>query len=127
MEINSICIYCGVGCRLKYFVEKNKIIKVSPDNNDIVSKGKPCIKGLTINEVVDEGRIKEPILNKNGKVKKVTWENALKLIYNNIKNLSSNEIFLSGSGKITNEDNYIIQKFGRVVLQTNNIDSCCTR
>ena len=127
MNVLSTCIYCGVGCRLKYVVDNKKILKVLPDDSDPVSRGKPCIKGLTIHEAVDEGRITSPMINAKGRLKKISWKDAFDIIYKNISKLSPEEVFLSASGKITNEDNYIIQKFGRMVLNTNNIDSCCTR
>jgi len=49
----SSCIYCGCGCRLIYEVKDNKIIRVAGAPGDSVSEGRPCIKGLTINEVYD--------------------------------------------------------------------------
>ena len=126
-EIVSTCIYCGMGCRLKYIVDKDKLIKVLPCPEDSVSNGKPCIKGLSIHEVVDEGRIRKPMINKNGKLKEISWERAIDEIYKMMKSFSPDETFITASGKITNEDNYVIQKFVRSVLGTNNVDSCCTR
>lgn len=127
MEIISPCIYCGIGCKLKYIVEDNKIERVLPYDKDEISEGKPCIKGLTISEVVDSGRILKPMKRINGKLKEISWEEALFTIYKLISKYSPEEIFFTGSGKITNEDNYIIQKFARVVVKTNNIDGCCSR
>lgn len=62
-----------------------------------------------------------------GKLQKTSWQKALKFVYENIKDLAPEEIFFSASGKITNEDNYVIQKFARAVFKTNNVDSCCSR
>jgi formate dehydrogenase major subunit len=128
-KISSICPYCGCGCRLIFVVEKGKVKKVLPDQKDEVSRGRPCIKGLTLNEVLEKGRIKSPMIrkSKSSKLKKVSWGKAYEFIYKKIKNFSPEEIFFVASGKITNEDNYILQKFARVVIKTNNIDSCCSR
>lgn len=125
----SICPYCGCGCRLNYIVEKNKLAKIVPDPSDEVSEGKPCIKGLTVHEVFKKGRILKPLIrkSKNSKLKEVSWEKAYQFIYKKTKDLTSEEIFFGPSGKITNEDNYIIQKFARIVFKTNNIDACCSR
>ncbi|MHA1744208.1 MAG: molybdopterin oxidoreductase family protein [Candidatus Heimdallarchaeota archaeon] len=127
--VNSTCIYCGCGCRLNYQVEGRKIVKILPDKSDEVSEGKPCIKGLTINEVVDKGRNLYPLIRKDKKSKfrKVSWQKAYDFIYKNTYNLAPEEVFFVPSGKITNEDDYIIQKFARIVFKTNNIDSCCSR
>jgi len=125
-EIKSICIYCGCGCRLKFLVEGKKIKKVLPDEEDLVSKGKPCIKGLTIHEVVDKGRILYPMIRYGKKLKKVSWKKAYEYIQKNLKKLSPDEIFFALSGKVTNEDNFVIQKFARL-LGSNNVDACCSR
>jgi formate dehydrogenase (coenzyme F420) alpha subunit len=127
MEIISNCIYCAQACKLKYNVEKNKVIKVMPVLDDPISKGKPCIKGLKINEVMDKNRIKKPMIRIKGKLKEVTWDKALNLITQKLKEYMPNEIFLGASGKIPNEDNYIIQKFARLALKTNNVDCCSAR
>lgn len=127
METISVCPYCGCGCKLKYVVEDGKLVRVLPYEKDDVSEGKPCIKGLTVNEVVDKGRIKKPMIRKNGKLVETTWEEALNHIYENTKKLKPDEVLFTTSGKIPNEDNYVIQKFARSCFNAINIDSCCTR
>jgi formate dehydrogenase major subunit len=125
----SICTYCGCGCRLSFYIEKERIFKVMPDRTDPVSQGKPCIKGLTLNEVIAKDRILKPLIRKDKKsdFKEVGWDEAVKFIYNNTKDLAPEEIFFAPSGKITNEDNWVMQKFARVVFGTNSVDGCCTR
>jgi predicted molibdopterin-dependent oxidoreductase YjgC len=127
--VTSICAYCGCSCKLNFVVEKGKLVKVLPDNSDEVSEGKPCIKGLTLNEVIDKGRILKPMIRKNkmSKLKEVSWQKAYDFIYKKTKDLAPDEIFFVPSGKITNEDNFAIQKFARIVFKTNNIDGCCSR
>jgi len=127
MKIRSSCLYCGVGCRLIFETKQGKLVKVLPDQTDPVSQGTPCLKGLTLPEVVKKGRVKKPQIKSNGQFKEVTWKEALEFIYQKTSWLAPQEIFFSGSGKITNEDNFVLQKFARVVLKTNNIDNCCSR
>jgi len=129
MQASSICPYCGCACRLNFVVKDRKIIKVLPDNSDSVSKGKPCIKGLTLHEVIHKDRILEPMIRKNkkSKLKKVSWKEAYEFIYSKTKNLAPEEVFFAPSGKTTNEDCYIMQKFARIVFKTNNVDGCCSR
>jgi len=126
-EIVSSCIYCAIGCKLRYVVDKDKIIRVLPVKEDNVSEGRPCAKGLTIHEVVDKGRILNPMLREGNKLKEIGWDKAFLLLYKILNKYSSDEIFFTGSGKITNEDNFVIQKFARLVIHTNNIDNCCSR
>lgn len=127
--MQSICPYCGCACRLNFAVKNGKIVKALPDNSDPVSEGKPCIKGLTLHEVIYKGRILEPMIRKNkkSKFKKVSWKEAYEFIYKKTKDLSPEEIFFAPSGKTTNEDCYVMQKFARIVFKTNNVDGCCSR
>ena len=127
MEVESTCIYCAIGCRLKYVVENDKIVRVLPVKDDEVSEGRPCVKGLTIYEVVDKGRVLNPMIREGGRLKEISWEKAFLILYKILNKYSPNEIFFSASGKIPNEDNFIIQKFVRLVLNSNNIDNCCSR
>jgi len=129
--VASICCYCGVGCRLLFSVENNKIVKMLPDKTDPVSEGTPCIKGLTIHESTGrgEGRIVQPLVreDKDAPFKEVSWDEAYTLIHERTRDLAPSEVFINASGKITNEDCYVTQKFARIAYKTNNIDACCAR
>jgi predicted molibdopterin-dependent oxidoreductase YjgC len=129
MQIKSVCVYCGCGCNLVYVVDKGMIKKVLPDKTDDVSEGKPCIKGLTIHEVVSHGRNIYPMIRKNKKAafRKVSWDKAYEFIYRHTNDLAPEEVFFAPSGKITNEDNFVIEKFARIAYGTNNVDNCCSR
>ncbi len=120
--INSSCIYCGIGCRLKYEVNNNEIIRVLGDESDDVSEGKPCIKGLTIHESYNKNKINNAYING----KKTTISKAIKEAARIIKKTAPNELFFNTSGKITNENNYAIQWLANK-LRTSNVDSCCGR
>jgi len=129
MEITSSCVYCGVGCRLRYVVEGSKIVKALPDREDPVSEGSPCAKGLTIPDVVYKKRLLRPMIreNKDEEFEEVTWERAYEFMYEHVKDLDGREILFIPSGKTTNEDCYVMQKFARIALRTNNVDGCCSR
>jgi formate dehydrogenase major subunit len=127
--MKSICPYCGCACRLDYAVKNGKVIKVVPDPEDEVSEGRPCVKGLTVHEVLYKGRILKPLIRKNKKssFKEVSWNEAYGFIYQKTKNLTPEEILFVPSGKSTNADSYVMQKFARIAFKTNNIDGCCSR
>lgn len=129
MEIQSSCIYCGVGCRLRYIVEEGKIHRVLPDYSDPVSEGAPCAKGLTISEVIYRNRLMKPLIRneKNEAFTEVAWEDAYEFIYRHLKDLDGREVLVIPSGKTSNEDCYVMQKFARIALHTNNVDGCCSR
>ncbi|MBM4401550.1 MAG: formate dehydrogenase subunit alpha, partial [Crenarchaeota archaeon] len=127
----SICPYCGCGCRLVFMIEDGKIVKTLPDKTDEPSEGIACIKGLTVHEALKNGngRILRPLLrmDKEEPFKEASWEEAYRFIYEKTQDLAPSEVFINASGKVTNEDSYLTQKFARVVYKTNNIDACCAR
>lgn len=123
--IHSLCPYCGCGCSLYLKLENNKVIGILPDKKDPLSEGTPCIKGLNSHQFIySKDRIKTPLIRKNNKLQKATWEQAYKFIHKNTKNLGPADIAFLGSSPSSNEDNFLLQKFARDVFKTNNIDSC---
>lgn len=125
----TTCIYCGCGCNLYLDVEKGKVIGVTPSCGHPISKGRLCIKGFNIHEFIhSDKRLKKPLIKKNGKFIETTWDNALSIVAKNLKKIKEkygpDSIACLSSAKCTNEENYIMQKFARAVIGTNNIDHC---
>jgi len=133
--VASMCAYCGCGCRLLFQVENGRIVKIVPDKTDNPSEGIACVKGLTLHEAVSEavsknkGRILKPLMrtDKDKPFEEVSWDEAYRFIYERTRDLAPSEVFINASGKITNEDCYVTQKFARIAYKTNNIDACCAR
>lgn len=124
--IKSVCPYCGTGCGI--IMETNgKSVRVLPQKDHPVSKGELCIKGLTIGDVINSPmRLKTPLVRKDGKLQPASWEEALSFVakeFSRIKETYEDALGVFASTKCTNEENYLIQKFSRVVLGTNNIDN----
>jgi predicted molibdopterin-dependent oxidoreductase YjgC len=108
---------------LDFVVEKGKIKRVLPNKADPVSEGKPCLKGLSCHESLVKGRIMEPLVRQKGKLLPVSWGEAYTRIKSEFSKLKPEEIGFYGSGMASNEANYLLQKFAREVIRTNNIDS----
>jgi len=102
-----------------------------PDRTDNPSEGTACIKGLTIHETMssDEGRILNPMIRnrRDEPFQEVSWDEAYRFICERTSGLAPSEVFFNASGKITNEDCYVTQKFARIAYKTNNVDACCAR
>lgn len=127
--IPTTCPYCGCGCELVLKVLDGKLIGVLPGKTNSVSQGKLCIKGWTAHEFVEsEKRLKKPLIKKNDQFSEVSWQEALELVATNLISIKENHgpdsIAFLCSAKCTNEENYLIQKFTRAVIGTNNIDHC---
>ena len=128
--INSICPYCGVGCGICLKIDKaDNSIKVEPQANHPVSKGKLCEKGWsTPYGISAPGRITTPLKRVNQQFVAISWQEALSSIADELKDILSHSgpqsVGVISSARASNEDNYAAQKFARSVLKTNNVDHC---
>ena len=125
-EVKTICTYCGVGCSMYLGVKDDKIVGVRGDEEGPANQGRLCVKGrFGIAEFVNSSeRLTRPLIRKGGRLVEASWDEAFDLIADKLKNYSGDEVAVISSAKSTTEDNYIMQKFARVVLGTNNVDHC---
>jgi formate dehydrogenase alpha subunit len=125
-EVLTTCPYCGVGCGMYLGVRNERIISVRGDRDNLASKGRLCVKGrFGINEFVHHPeRLTTPLIRRDGELAEATWDEALGLIASKLAEYSDDEVAVFSSAKCTNEDNYVVQKFARAVLGTNNVDHC---
>lgn len=128
-KVRTTCSYCGVGCQIYLHVEDNKIVKVSGVENAMPNKGSLCVKGrFGFDFVNSKERLTFPLIKEKGEFRKASWSEAIKLIANKfndiLENTGGDSIGVLTSARMTNEDNYIANKFTRAVLKTNNIDHC---
>lgn len=125
-EVKTTCPYCGVGCGMYLGVREGRIISVRGDRDSPASKGRLCIKGrYGVNEFIQHpDRLKNPLIKRNDKFVEASWDEALDLVASKLNNYKGDDVAVISSARSTNEDNYVIQKFTRAVLGTNNIDHC---
>lgn len=125
-EIETTCPYCGTGCSMILRVRGEKIVSVRSNPQGAANKGKLCVKGrYGIEEFVHSPeRLTSPLIKKNGKLEKASWDEALELIATKLSKYEPEEVAVISSSRASNEDNYVAQKFARVALGTNNVDNC---
>jgi len=124
-NIPTVCPYCGAGCRLYLQVLDQEIIGVLPVKSHAVSQGKLCIKGWNAQEFVShKDRLLKPLIKSNGHFKEISWDEALGIVAKKLKDYPPEAVATLSSAKCTNEENFLMQKFARVVLGTNNVDHC---
>lgn len=128
-KIATICPYCGCGCGLYLHVENGLITGVSPSAHHPVNHGSLCVKGWNCHEFVQHpDRLKYPLVRKDGILQKSSWEDALDLIASRLSGTKEkygpDAIGILSSAKCTNEENFVMMKFARAVIGTNNIDHC---
>ncbi len=124
-EVKTTCPYCSVGCNINLGVRGNEIIGVRGDIDNNLNKGNLCVKGrFGYNFVNHPERLTLPLIKRNGTFEEVSWDEALEFIANNLEKYMGNDFAAISSCRCTNEDNYVAQKFTRVVMGTNNVDNC---
>jgi ferredoxin len=123
--VTTTCPYCGVGCQLNIEVKNERIMRVIPDPNGPANHGQACVKGkFGLDFVHDPARLTTPLIRKNGELVPASWDEALSLVASKFKQYRGDEAAVIASAKCTNEENYLMQKFARATLGTNNIDHC---
>jgi formate dehydrogenase alpha subunit len=128
-KVLTTCPYCGVGCQLELWVKDNRVLRAIGKEGMMPNDGRLCVKGRFGYEYVQSPeRLTHPLIRKKGKLVKASWEEALNLVANRFAEVKtkygSNAFAGYASAKATNEDNYVFQKFIRLVFENNNVDYC---
>jgi predicted molibdopterin-dependent oxidoreductase YjgC len=128
-RVRTTCTYCGVGCQLYLHVKENRVTKVTGVEDVGPNYGKLCVKGRFGYDFINHpARLKTPLIRENGELREASWDEALKVVsdkFSGIKgDVGPDAIGVLSSARITNEENYLAQKFTRGVIGTNSIDHC---
>ncbi len=125
----TTCPFCGTGCNFYLQVLEGQITDVVPCKTHPVSEGMLCVLGRNSYRFVQNPeRLTKPLVRENGAFVEVGWPEALKRVANGLLRVREwfgpDALGVFSSAKCTNEENYLIMKFARGVLGTNNIDHC---
>ena len=130
-HVGTTCTHCADGCKTTLGVRRadTGMEIVRGDNRDKsgINGDFLCIKGrYAFDFARHEDRLSQPLIRKEGRLTPATWEEAFELIGRSFTDIrqqyGSEAIGVIGSNRTSNEENYLLQKFARTVLQTNNID-----
>ena len=123
-EVKTTCTYCGVGCGLYLGVRGQNIITSRGDPEHPLSRGNLCVKGRYAFKFVNHSnRLNKPLIKKDGLFVEVEWDEAFEFAARKLSKYKGDSFAAISSARCTNEDNYLMQKFTRVVMGTNNIDN----
>jgi predicted molibdopterin-dependent oxidoreductase YjgC len=106
-----------------------KLVSTMPMKTHPVNEGKLCIKGWNLHEHVNSFmRLKSPLVKRNGRFGEGTWDEAIRFTADRLKGIVAehgpDSVGVLVSAKMTNEENYLAQKFARAAIGTNNVDHC---
>ena len=125
-RVETTCPYCGVGCGIEARVTEHGRLAVMADDvpaNDS-SQGMLCVKGrFGTGFVHASDRVTTPLIKRDGRWVEVDWNEALEAAAEGLARHRGLFGALA-SAKATNEDGYLVQKFCRVVMDTNDVDHC---
>ena len=127
-KVRTTCGYCGVGCQIHLHVKDNHVVKIS-GVDAAPNHGSLCVKGrFGYHFIHSPERLTKPLIKRNGVFCEADWEEALDVVSKKLASIKGqyggDALGVLASARITNEDNYIAQKFARAVLKTNNVDHC---
>jgi len=128
-KVKTTCNYCGCGCNFDFNIKDGKVVKVTSNPDSIVNGINLCVKGRFGYDYINRNdRLTTPLIKKNGKLEKASWDEAFQLISDKFSQIKkengSDSLAVLSSAKCTNEENYLLMKFSRAVLGTNNVDHC---
>ena len=126
--VPTTCAYCGIGCNLELTVLGDKVVKVTSPIGSPVNGGNLCRKGQFYPTTLHNlKRLRTPLIKLDGALVEASWEEAIALAGKGLKGvrdrIGSDRLAVLSSPKLTNEENYLVQKLARAALKTNNIGS----
>lgn len=129
--VHTTCPYCGVGCQIDLHVKNGLIYRSDGRFDNEVNAGALCVKGrFGFDFVHAPDRLRQPLMRRQrgDEFAEASWHEVLDYVTNRLANIRDaygpDSIAVLTSAKCTNEENYLIQKFARAVIGTNNVDHC---
>ena len=126
--VTTVCPYCGCGCTILLGVKDGKVIQARPAEGSPVNSGTLCVRGAYGWDFISSSeRLTTPLIRENGEFREATWEEALAAVAEGLGKIKESSgpdsLAVYGSTRCTNEENYVLQRFTRGILGTNNIDN----
>jgi NADH-quinone oxidoreductase subunit G len=121
------CTHCSNGCKTTLSVRNNEILRANNRDHSGVNGEFLCGKGRFGHEFTSHpDRLRQPLVRRNGKLEEASWEEALEEVARRLKQVHATHggsaIGVIGSNHITNEESYLLSRFARATLGTNNLD-----
>lgn len=122
----TTCTFCGVGCGLYLETAGNLVVGAYPSVSHPTNAGRICLRGWHGHEVASSpDRLKTPLIRKNGQLHEASWDEAFDLIATRLREIRERDgpdaLAFLNSPRCSNEEAYLLQKFARAVIGTNNV------
>jgi len=125
---DTVCTFCGDGCQITVQTKDQELIEVNSAHGAGRNNGDLCARGFFgFHATSHPSRVTHPLIRRNGALVEATWEEVLEFVaeQTNRLKLAHGPHAFGGliSGRCTNEELYLFQKFMRLTIGTNNLDS----
>ena len=112
----SVCTHCSVGCTVVAEVQNGVWTGQEPGWDSPINLGAHCAKGASVRETASgERRLKYPMKLAGGKWVRVSWDDAINEIGDQMldirKKSGPDSVYWLGSAKHSNEQAYLFRKF----------------
>lgn len=123
----TVCRFCGTGCGVQIQVEGDRLLALRGDKDHPTTKGLVCAKALFLPKIVQtKDRLRLPMVRKNGKMERVSWDEAMGVVANkfaeSIKKKGPNSVAYYGSGQALSEESYFANRLFKGGIGTNNVE-----
>ncbi len=121
------CTHCSNGCKTTLSVRNNEILRANNRDQSGINGEFLCAKGrFAFDFTTNRERVRTPLVRRNDKLEPISWEDAFEEVTRRLKQVRDKSgaasIGVIGSNHTTNEENYLLNRFARANLGTNNID-----
>jgi nitrate reductase NapA len=123
----SVCRFCGVGCGVMLGVKDGKPVGIRGDKENTVNSGLLCVKAFYLHQMITaKNRLLYPMIRKNGKLTRATWDEALDLVASKFSEIRDkygpDALAFYGSGQAETEETYVANKLFKGHIGTNNVE-----
>jgi formate dehydrogenase major subunit len=123
-DIHSICNYCSIGCEITHHHKSGFILRTEGRKGLVNKDGSICrYPKFGYHYLNDPSRLTEPLIRKNGRLQKSSFDEAFKLIAEKIQGVKADDNGFFGGARLSNEELYLVQKLARVGVGTNQVSS----
>jgi predicted molibdopterin-dependent oxidoreductase YjgC len=124
-SVTTTCAFCGLGCQLELLIKDERVMSSLPSGDELVNRGQLCVKGrFCVSGLVNgHRRLKKPYRMENGTRVELSRKEAVRLAAERLKDCPPERFAMIVSPDATNEDLYMAQKFTRLVMGSDRIDS----
>ncbi len=121
---DTLCNFCSVGCEITVHHKKGYVMKVTAKNGQVNRTANICrLAKFGYQHYNDLQRVTKPLVKRNGKFEEISFEKAYELIVEKIRSVKADENAFFAGARLSNEEQYLIQKLARFGAKTNNVST----